>query len=513
MGVMGRYASLTRLLPRPSASNFLSVSRASPYIRAPLPIPPVARSDASPTISRPGFGRTPARAPSTAAPRLRNDPFRLALLALIAISLSRFGGYFSILRLLRPALLLFAFCVCYAFLHRRQLIAKNLVGNTNVRLIVGISFVAVGSTAFGISLGHSALYILNNFSKTLAITFLMMLTVRDVSDVRRLSWAFALGGIVLAYLSIFVIGISKVSGGVSYDANDVGVFMVTMLPVTLLLLQSASSTRAKVLATIGIGLLAVTIVKTQSRGAFIGALVVGVLLLLAPGISTARRLFYVVAASVAMALAAPPGYWQSMQSIMEDPKADYNWDAINGRRNLAKRGIGYMTSYPVFGVGIDNFRIAEGTISDKARNALPGQGVRWASAHNSFVQAGAETGVVGLLLWVGLLLSNIVIPLRLRRLVPKTWRRGTPEQRFVALATLYLPIAQIGFAATAFFVSFAWLEPLFMLSAIVAGLTVVVKRMARAQPAGTPPTATRVGRGMRPPEAPPALSHPFQISS
>ena len=401
---------------------------------------------------------------------LGGDPLRLALLTLIVLSLSRFGGYFGILRLLRPALLLFAFCVAYAFLHKRKLILTNLAGSWTVRLIAGLGVVAVGSALFGISLGHAAKFILENFSKTLLITFLMIVTIRDVADVRRLSWAITLGGVVLAWLSIFVIGISKTTGGVSYDANDVGVFMVMTIPLALMLLQGAARPRDRTVALVGLALLAATVVKTQSRGAFIGAIVIGLALLFMPGVSVVRRVFAIAVACLTMMLAAPEGYWQSMQTILEDPKADYNWDSINGRRNLAKRGIGYMIDYPVFGVGVDNFRMAEGTISEKARRTPVGHGIRWTSPHNSFVQAGAEGGMVGLFLWVALIVSNIVIPLRLRRGFPRAWRKGTPDQRFVEAATLYLPVATLGFATTAFFVSFAWMEPLYFLSAVVLGL-------------------------------------------
>jgi len=413
-------------------------------------------------------------------------------MALIVFSLSRLGGYFSLLRLLRPALLLFAFCVGYAFLHKEKLNAANLANSSTVRLISAIGLVAVGSAVFGISLGHSATFMLDSFSKTLAVTFLMILTIRDLTDVRRLGWAFALGGMVLAYLSIFVIGISKNTGGVSYDANDVGVFMVMTLPLALMLLQSATSHGERLAAIVGIALLAVTVVKTQSRGAFIGVVAVGIALLLMPGIAVGRRLFFVAAAAVTMSLAAPTGYWNSMRSILEDPKSDYNWDSLNGRRNIAKRGFGYMFQYPVFGVGIDNFRVAEGTISEKARNLIPGHGIRWVSPHNSFVQAGAEAGIPGLLFWIALVVSNIVLPLRLRRGIPKAWRSGTPDQRFFVSATLYLPIAQIGFAVTAFFVSFAWMEPVYMLSALVAGLTLIADRERRATLARYP------ARGFRP---------------
>lgn len=459
-----------------SASKILLLSATWMYVGRPPLVDGMLPLGAHPATSRRPIAPGRQKPSVRVASRLRDDPFRLCLMTLIVLSLSRFGGYFGILRLVRPALLLFVFCVGYAFLHKQKLNSGNLSQSWTVRLISSIVFMTLGSAVFGISIGHSATYIIDSFSKTMAITFLMILTIRDLADVRRLCWAFALGGIVLAYLSIFVVGISKETGGVSYDANDVGVFMVMTLPFALLLLQSATSRVERLVALVGIVLLAVTVVKTQSRGAFIGVVAVGLALLLIPGIAVGRRLFFVVAASVTMALAAPTGYWNSMQSILEDPKADYNWDAVNGRRNIAKRGLGYMFQYPVFGVGIDNFRVAEGTISEKARNLIPGHGIRWVSPHNSFVQAGAEAGIPGLLLWVALVVSNIVLPLRLRRGMPRAWRSGTPDQRFFASATLYLPIAQLGFAVSAFFVSFAWMEPIYMLSALVAGLGLVARR-------------------------------------
>lgn len=441
----------------------------------------MSQAAAQPSIPRTPVTRSRRKPAYRESTSVLADPFRLALMALIVFSLSRLGGYFGLLRLLRPALLLFVFCVGYAFLHKQKLNSANLAHSWTVRLLAALGLVAAGSAVFGISLGHSAVFIRDSFSKTLAITLLMILTIRDLNDVRRLCWAFALGGIVLAYLSIFVIGISKTSGGVSYDANDVGVFMVMTIPFCVMLLQTATSRKERLVAIIGLVLLAITVVKTQSRGAFIGTLVVGLAMLLLPGVKVSRRILYLVTAIVIMFFSAPTGYWNSMQSILEDPKSDYNWDSINGRRNLAKRGFGYMWQYPVFGVGIDNFRVAEGTISDKAKYLIPGHGIRWASPHNSFVQAGAEGGVLGLVLWSTLVLSNVIIPLRLRRGMPtRAWRHGTPHQKFLASATLYLPVATLGFAVTAFFVSFAWLEPIYMLGALVTGLSLIVHRERRA---------------------------------
>ncbi|HKR08968.1 MAG TPA: O-antigen ligase family protein [Gemmatimonadaceae bacterium] len=437
---------------------------------------------------------------------LLGDPLLFGLVLLIVVTLTKIGGYTAILRAVRPALILFAFCVIYALLNPRRLALPNLQKSLTVILLGAIGVTVVGSAAFGISLGRAATYIIDNFSKTLAITFLLIVAARELYDVRKLTWAFMVAGVILAFLSLFVTGISKVSTGVSYDANDVGVFMAMSLPLALLFVMCAEKKRERYFAIIGIALIAATLAKTQSRGAFLGTIAVGGALLLMPGISVRRRTIFVAAACVTMVVAAPDGYWTAMRSILSDPKADYNWDAVNGRRNLARRGMGYMLSYPAFGVGINNFPMAEGTISDKARYLVRGKGIRWAAPHNSFVQAGAEAGVTGLLLWISLLLTNIVLPLRLSRRIPRSWLSGTPDQRFVAFGARYLPIAQLGFAVTAFFVSFAWLEPLYFFGALIAAFSLIVKR--DVLPLVATPRLVVLPKRMRPrPVSPPLIEN------
>jgi len=60
--------------------------------------------------------------------------------------------------------------------------------------------------------------------------------------------------------------------------------------------------------------------------------------------------------------------------------------------------MGYMVARPFLGVGANAFPQAEGRFSAYGRERqAAGRGVRWAAAHNSFVQVGAEPGVSGLL--------------------------------------------------------------------------------------------------------------------
>jgi O-antigen ligase len=171
-----------------------------------------------------------------------------------------------------------------------------------------------------------------------------------------------------------------------------------------------------------------------------------------------------------------------METILR-PTEDYNWTVPGGRKEIWLRGLGYMKSYPLFGLGIGNFGRAEGTISDRARNWHPGEaGIKWTAPHNSFVEAGAELGIPGLVLWSSLVLGGIVAMRRLRRRLPKRWASGTPDERFLFLATTYLPVSLVGFGVSAAFVSFAFLDLIYILAALMTGTYVCVARRLVAAP-------------------------------
>lgn len=156
-----------------------------------------------------------------------------------------------------------------------------------------------------------------------------------------------------------------------------------------------------------------------------------------------------------------------------------------------------MMDYPIFGIGIDNFAMAEGTISPYAQAmANTDVGVKWSAPHNSWVEAGAETGIPGLLVWAALVVGSAGSLLRLRRKMPREWaEKGNPDQRFLYLATLYVPIAFIGFVVCGTFVSFAWSDQSYILPAIAMGIQKVIQEQlpAMAQPVGRRP----IMRGQR----------------
>jgi O-antigen ligase len=169
-------------------------------------------------------------------------------------------------------------------------------------------------------------------------------------------------------------------------------------------------------------------------------------------------------------------------STILTPKEDYNYTAWDGRKAVAERSIGYITQYPVFGLGINNFARAECTISPKIAALKINGPIRCVPTHNSYLQAAAELGIPGFLIWVSLVIGGIIAPLRLRHRLPRSWRRGTESERFIYNATSFFAVSMVAFAVTSFFVSFAWVDPPYVMAAFLTGL--YVSRRAQIEKEG-----------------------------
>jgi O-antigen ligase len=410
------------------------------------------------------------------------DPLRVLLCLLTIVTISRVHQHYPVLEKFRPALLLVIISVGYAYLNPRYLAHANPLRLWPMRLVAILGFLACCSAVFGISLGGSASFILNSYVKTLAYAFLIAVSIRHVRDLFTFVWAYVVSCGILSFFSLFVFGIARGSGSYvtrlnnlyTYDSNDLGVVLMVGFPLTLLLLSVERGTKRLFLLLILIGISA-TMARSGSRGGFLGFIAVGAAaLILVKGVSAGRRLVVFVAALIALAVGAPPGYWKQMGTILK-PKEDYNYTEIDGRKAVMQRGIWYVTQYPVFGLGIDNFSRAECTISPKLASLRMNGPMRCTPPHNSHLQAAAELGVPGFVIWISLIAGGIFGPLRLRRRLPKSWRRGTRSERFLYGATNFLPVSMVGFAVTSFFVTFAWMDPVYVMAAFLTGLYVATR--------------------------------------
>jgi O-antigen ligase len=265
---------------------------------------------------------------------------------------------------------------------------------------------------------------------------------------------------------------------VFYDANDLGMLLVCTVPFTIYLMRHARGGVQRGVAIGSLVLCLLTIVKTGSRGAFLGLLAVSLYLLFRfASVHFTTRLVTVVAVIGALAIGAGDKYWTMMGTLLQ-PTKDYNWvgNESGGRMMVWGRGIGYMEARPFSGVGLAAFSVAEGTISPLAARQSFGNGLKWSAAHNSFVQVGAELGVPGLALFVALLWLTFRTASRLSR---DALARAPADVAVAGLASVHAAVV-VGYAVSGFFLSQGYSPYLFFVVGTVIGLDTVVRRRWRA---------------------------------
>jgi O-antigen ligase len=122
-----------------------------------------------------------------------------------------------------------------------------------------------------------------------------------------------------------------------------------------------------------------------------------------------------------------------------------------------------MAMHPVLGVGAFAFPSAEGALAPQAARGEFGIGFKWSEAHNSFIEIGAELGVMGLVLFVALLVSGVRTLSRIG---------GGPPGPAAFLAQI-LTASLVTYVVSGFFLSAAYWTYLYVLLGMVLGLAKV----------------------------------------
>jgi len=248
-----------------------------------------------------------------------------------------------------------------------------------------------------------------------------------------------------------------------YDANDFATYVVTAMPFGVYFAHASKRLMGRMIAAGSLVVLTLGFVRSGSRGGFIALAAVSVFIV-ARYSAIQLRWRLSAAALVVLVLfgTASDQYWQQMGTILSD--TDYNRTQESGRLQIWSRGLGYMLDNPLFGVGPGNFQAAEGTLSVFAERQQYGVGVRWSAPHDVFVQAGAEMGIPGLMLFVALLASAFNA---LRR--SRDDQSIAPDMRAAQLTPAVMA-SLLGFVVGSIFLSLAYAEMLYTLIALAIGL-------------------------------------------
>ncbi|HKV70776.1 MAG TPA: O-antigen ligase family protein [Gemmatimonadales bacterium] len=293
--------------------------------------------------------------------------------------------------------------------------------------------------------------------KVVLMYFVLVGAVRHPRDLHRLVGAYV--GSVTLYALMVVIrfhanpGAIRIQGLYDYDSNDFATLVASTVPLAIHLAVKRSRHLARIAGVGGLLTLLLAFVWANSRGGFLALLAAALVMLVGYRIvSLPVRLGTALGGAIILVVVAGPAFWARMDTITNADQ-DYNMTSSSGRWQLWERGIGYMEMRPLLGVGVGGFPSAEGTLSEGSKEARAhGRGEKWSEPHNSFVQVGAELGVPGLLLFIGMLWTAV---------------RGLRGLHDRGLA-VGLVAAIAAFSVGGFFLSLAYKEMLYTLVALAA---------------------------------------------
>lgn len=380
---------------------------------------------------------------------VKAGPYGTFLMLLIVVFIGKIQEVLPFLGAINIGKIAVAFGVLFMFAAPRSDL-KPIRSIEPVKYLLGILVLAVLSCPFSVWPGGSIEFLTEMFSKSLLFFLMVIVLSTAPGDIGKLIWGLALSSLALSVMTlIFATDARKAITG-SYDPNDLAFVLVTFLPLIFYYAKNTKGFSRLALNVIMLVML-LACLKTVSRGGLLGLAVIGCAYLVKNKANVRQALIPLIIGGIFFMAFAPESYWERMSSIVA-PKEDYNMTASTGRVEVWKRGITLMLKHPVLGSGVKMFEVAEGAEHEGAG--------KWSSAHNSFIQIGAEIGVIGLWLFIKMLLSSIRL---VRELHSSSGQRQAPEWLLNGIE-----IAFYGYVTTGFFLSQAYSPILLFLIALTA---------------------------------------------
>jgi O-antigen ligase len=206
------------------------------------------------------------------------------------------------------------------------------------------------------------------------------------------------------------------------NPNDLATFCILNFGLILVVLQSAVGRWQRIAAFLGVVIIPVVIIITQSRAGFLGLLAMGSLVLLRTR-PNAKIIAMGVVAAVAVAIAAPPEVWERIGGLTKLKSQDTVAEAdpegsAEERYKIWKVAAAMAADNPVFGVGIGVYPQVHAHYAAQREEWKEARGAR--ATHSTYLNILAETGFPGLLLYLTFLFSVFRILVRTRKEIEET---------------------------------------------------------------------------------------------
>ncbi|MGE3841297.1 MAG: O-antigen ligase family protein [Vicinamibacterales bacterium] len=361
------------------------------------------------------------------------------------------------------------------------------LGSVGGRWLIGLTVWMLLSIPFSVWKGGSVDFIRTVWFKSFMVFVLVGGIPRSMRDCRRLAGALGLAGL-LVVLFAGIWGVRDAEGRLSLDAgvlenpNELGMLVLLLAPFGWLVAHEAPRWSLRKL----VGWLAVAgtipvIVATGSRGTFLA--MVAMLVAVLAFQQWSRRILVATLALMAAGVATvltPETTLQRYATIFSGPdsqgvgqrETSVAESSAEARFRLFEQSVRLTFMNPVLGVGPGQFQVAERDLASDS-----GERAAWHETHNSYTQVSSETGIPGLVFFLGALF----IPMnRVRRLCRSSTAALSGPSLLLA-RTVFLSF--VGFAVGAFFNSVAYS----MYVTTFVGLAEAVLRTAEVPVVGTSP--------------------------
>lgn len=373
----------------------------------------------------------------------------------------------------------------------------DIGGRTGIWLLA-FAAVAVLTTGASTWLGRSVEE-LQAFLKLILIFFLV---VNAATTTSRIRWLLAIAVVLVTLypgrggIVNYITGNLNIPGraewrGAFGNANALAALILLFLPFPYVWLRQE---RRRLIALLWGGcvvVLGMAILLTKSRSGFLG-----LAMLVIWAIWSARNRVRAAGLALALAigvLAAAPEGWQERMSTIgytitggRPPEAlASDVGSSESRLQIWRTALRIVWANPITGTGLGTFEDAHSKYRDNPERRSGGR--MWRDAHNSFLRVWTETGIFGIITFLGLLGVTFRQGLRALRLVHARGLRTQFES--VSLSAGLMGLA--AFLVTNLFNTFTNLWFIYWHLAIVVTLTRACERAADARPQ-TPVRARRL---------------------
>lgn len=325
------------------------------------------------------------------------------------------------------------------------------------------------------------------------LTFLVIINaITTPGRLHRTLWALLGAGVLLSLLTLYQTftghfentfgGLAQVNfseiaggengarpGGTNGDPNYYGQSLLILVPLGFYLASRGGNFVLRLLGLASSGVLALATIFTYSRGdALALAAVLG-----AAALYKRPKLPYWVVGAIALALLlplVPSNYLARLTTILDVVQGNRQTilteESIRGRAGAAQAAIAMFSDHAILGVGRENYPLYELDYLSGTELANHAKGI---PPHDLYLEVAAEQGVVGILIFGGIMLG-------VGRALSEARRRFRElNDRAQAELAVWLAIGLLGYMVSGLFLHGAFLSILWLQVALIVALRQVAR--------------------------------------